>query len=49
MNMRRYEVTDAQWEKKDLLPTKKTGRPFNNLRNTFKVWQIELLKKYLKS
>jgi len=37
MNMRRYEVTDVQWEKiKELLPAKKTGRPFINLRNTFK-------------
>ena len=36
MNMRRCEVTDEQWEKiKDLLPPKKTGRPFKNLRNTF--------------
>ena len=36
MNMPRYEVTDKQWEKiKDLLPPKKTGRPFKNLRNTF--------------
>ena len=36
MNMRRYEVTDEQWEKiKELLPPKKTGRPFKNLRNTF--------------
>ena len=36
MNMRRYEVTDEQWEKiKDLLPPKKTGRPFKNLRHTF--------------
>ena len=32
MNMPRYEVTDKQWEKiKDLLPPKKTGRPFKNL------------------
>ena len=36
MNMRRYEVTDKQWEKiKGLLPPKKTGRPFKNLRHTF--------------
>ena len=36
MNMRRYEVTDKQWEKiKELLPPKKTGRPFKNLRDTF--------------
>ena len=36
MNMRRYEVTDKQWEKiKSLLPPKKTGRPFKNLRHTF--------------
>ena len=36
MNMRRYEVTDVHREKiKDLLPPKKTGRPFINLRNTF--------------
>ena len=36
MNVRRYEVTDEQWEKiKNLLPAKKTGRPFKNLRNTF--------------
>ena len=36
MKMRRYEVNDEQWEKiKDLLPPKKTGRPFKNLRNTF--------------
>ena len=36
MIMRRYEVTDEQWEKiKNLLPPKKTGRPFKNLRNTF--------------
>ena len=34
--MRRYEVTDEQWEKiKALLPPKKTGRPFKNLRLTF--------------
>ena len=36
MDMRRYEVTDEQWEKiKELLPPKKTGRSFKNLRNTF--------------
>ena len=36
MNMRRYDVTDEQWEKiKELLPPKKTGRPFKNIRNTF--------------
>ena len=34
--MRRYEVTDSQWEKiRELLPPKKTGRPFKNLRDTF--------------
>ena len=36
MNMRRYEVTDEQREKiKNLLPAKKTGRHFKNLRHTF--------------
>ena len=30
------EVSDEQWEKvKELLPPKKTGRPFKNLRHTF--------------
>ena len=34
--MRRYEVKDSQWEKiKEMLPPKKTGRPFKNLRDTF--------------
>ena len=36
MNIRRYEVTDKQWEKiKELLSAKKTGNPFKNLRHIF--------------
>ena len=36
MNVRRYEITDEQWEKiKELLQAKKTGRHFKNLRHAF--------------